>query len=408
MRGWRLLSWLVPVAVLSAGCRDRPGPVDPSEAGLFGRYVALGNSITAGAESGGINDSTQANAYPVLIASRVGAPFSVAELRRPGCPPPLVGPAPLTDERVDGADPLSCAGVRLPIPQPLQSLAVPGFGIADALTVPEGVLGLIYRQIFGNRSLVQAMADANPTLVTVWLGNSDALGAATTGDVDQLTPLASFTASLSSIVSAMAGVPTLIDAVLIGVSNPLHAPLLQPGAYLWLVAQDPEGAALLGKPVSDTCAPVGPGAEPNPLAANLLSLSILADVGLAEVSCVDDAPYVVNEAEQAEITERVAAFNAAIRENAEANGWIYIDSNQEIITPLLADPEQIRKCQGLAAAATAEALRAAVEETCPRPTAQNFFGAALSFDGVHPSRAGQQVVADVLLAALEGKHGPDL
>ena len=39
-------------------------PVDP----LFDRYVSMGNSITAGFQSGGINDSTQQQSYAVLLA----------------------------------------------------------------------------------------------------------------------------------------------------------------------------------------------------------------------------------------------------------------------------------------------------------------------------------------------------
>ena len=39
-------------------------PVDP----LFARYVSMGNSITAGFQSGGINDSTQQQSYAVVLA----------------------------------------------------------------------------------------------------------------------------------------------------------------------------------------------------------------------------------------------------------------------------------------------------------------------------------------------------
>src|SRR5439155_18127956 len=39
-------------------------PVDP----LFDRYVSMGNSITAGFQSAGINDSTQSQSYAVLLA----------------------------------------------------------------------------------------------------------------------------------------------------------------------------------------------------------------------------------------------------------------------------------------------------------------------------------------------------
>ena len=59
-------------------------PVDP----LFDRYVSMGNSITAGFQSGGILDSTQQQSYAVLLAHAMHSPVFVPSLRRPGCPPP--------------------------------------------------------------------------------------------------------------------------------------------------------------------------------------------------------------------------------------------------------------------------------------------------------------------------------
>jgi lysophospholipase L1-like esterase len=78
------------------------------------------------------------------------------------------------------------------------------------------------------------------------------------------------------------------------------------------------------------------------------------------------------------------------------------------VRPLLASPDQLRKCQGLLTADTPETLRLAVEQTCPHPTAPNFFGSSVSFDGVHPSREGQQLIADFIRAKLLEKHGPGL
>jgi len=56
---------------------------------IFRNYVALGNSITAGWQSGGINDSTQQQAYPRLLATQMGTPYRYASLVAPGCPPPV-------------------------------------------------------------------------------------------------------------------------------------------------------------------------------------------------------------------------------------------------------------------------------------------------------------------------------
>jgi len=62
-----------------------PPVVDP----LFDSYVAIGNSITAGFQSGGINDSTQRLSYAALLARQMGTRYAFPSLRMPGCPPPL-------------------------------------------------------------------------------------------------------------------------------------------------------------------------------------------------------------------------------------------------------------------------------------------------------------------------------
>src|SRR5215217_9510805 len=62
-----------------------PKVVDP----IFRNYVAIGNSITAGYQSGGINDSTQRQSYAVLLARAMGTRFAYPSLAMPGCAPPL-------------------------------------------------------------------------------------------------------------------------------------------------------------------------------------------------------------------------------------------------------------------------------------------------------------------------------
>src|SRR3954468_24805175 len=90
------------VAVLMAcdAQRDAVGPTNLNST-IFSSYVAIGNSITAGWQSGGINDSTQQQAYPRLLATQMGTPYKYASLVNPGCPAPVadfqtqakVGPA---------------------------------------------------------------------------------------------------------------------------------------------------------------------------------------------------------------------------------------------------------------------------------------------------------------------------
>ena len=74
------LTTLTRVAALSAvvalaACSDKKellGPSTPVGGEIFKSYVAIGNSITAGFQSNGINDSTQRQSFAFLLAGRSG------------------------------------------------------------------------------------------------------------------------------------------------------------------------------------------------------------------------------------------------------------------------------------------------------------------------------------------------
>jgi len=87
------------LALLAAACHEDElfTPLTPSYKGgaMFTRYVSFGNSITAGFQSGGLNDSLQGLAYPVLLARAMGTTFYyprinyVPSLNLYGCPSPI-------------------------------------------------------------------------------------------------------------------------------------------------------------------------------------------------------------------------------------------------------------------------------------------------------------------------------
>jgi hypothetical protein len=82
----------IGAVIVVAACQsngDVFGPNPPTGGEIFRSYVAIGNSITAGFQSGGINDSTQQQAYPRLLAIQMGTPYRYASLVLPGCPPPV-------------------------------------------------------------------------------------------------------------------------------------------------------------------------------------------------------------------------------------------------------------------------------------------------------------------------------
>ena len=400
--------------------------VDATAGPLFNRYVALGNSITAGFQSGGIVDSLQLRAYPVLLAARAGTDFGVPLLARPGCPAPFT--APLTPPV--GTPPCALRQ-ETNVPPVVQNLAVPGARLQDLFTLPTNASQrTLYTLITGGRSQVQAMLDAQPTFVSVWIGNNDALLAATGGILGApaagadslLTRLTAFQANVTALAGAI-NESTAEGAILIGVVDPVVAvPLLQPGAYFFL-ARDPATGAFRGKPVNNNCSPVTPLGQPNPLAANMVSFQIVTSA-LPEINCDPaTAPgggaFLLDAAEIAVVRTRIAQYNAAIQAAATANNWAYVDPNV-LFAQLAAQTttvggqplfQNVRKCQLLATATTAAAFQTAVLRSCPvtGPTAApNFFGSLFSFDGVHPSTAAHRILAGTLAAAINAKYGTQL
>jgi hypothetical protein len=197
---------------LATGCRsdETLDPPDLSNnSGLLERYVSMGNSITAGFQSAGINDSTQLQSYAVLFAQQAGAPFYVPLLNKPGCPAPFTINSTSPPTRLGGAGSSDCAlrnGAALPY---VSNVAVPGvtsFGVRDNFS-PFGGTNQLTQFILGGRTQVKAMLDAQPTFVSVWIGNTDVLGSLTSssnpGVPALVTPEAAFEANYGPILDSI-------------------------------------------------------------------------------------------------------------------------------------------------------------------------------------------------------------
>src|SRR5260370_34427215 len=140
-------------------------PVDP----LFARYVSMGNSITAGVQSAGINDSTQQFSYAVLLARAMRSPFFPPLLNRPGCPPPYTNV--WTGARVGGGTATTCALREIPpIPPPyISNTAVPSAEVIDIYrNVDTAANANPLTQLFlRGLTPVHMMAEAQATFVSV-------------------------------------------------------------------------------------------------------------------------------------------------------------------------------------------------------------------------------------------------
>jgi GDSL-like lipase/acylhydrolase family protein len=392
-------------ALLSAsaitGCSSDNGvvggkPADP----LFKTYVSIGNSITAGYQSGGINDSTQRQSYAVLIAQAAGTGFRIPLLNRPGCPPPIDNF--LTQHRVGGLTAESCA-LRTPTPTPgaLNNVAVPGatsLSPTGAVPGPDTLVeNALTTFILGGETQVQRAAEAQPTFVSAWIGNNDVLNASLTGILpvtpgisNGITSLADFTTNYKNLVKSLKAIPSIKGGVLIGVVNTANVPLLFPARALYVpevkgAFDQVAGATTVIDPT--TCPP-----STTSLINFQLAAAIRAHTHPATVYCEAlPAPfqplgnvYVLDAAEQAAVTDTVTAYNTLIAAEADTLGFAFFDPNPPLVA--LKTSHDVPDFPDLAA-----------------PTAP--FGIYFSLDGVHPAAAAHVLLANDIIDAINAKYG---
>ena len=379
--------------------RDAVGPTDLANP-IFLRYVAIGNSITAGFQSGGINDSTQRQSYAFLLAQAMGTRFAYPSLVKPGCPPPIANTQ--TGALVDGAAAGSCAlRVKSSVTDVLNNVAVPGARALDPTSSSTAASNALTTFILGGKTQVQRALEADPTFVTVWIGNNDVLQAGLSGILVPTPALGQngiestpqdFQTKYDALISALtAGAPDL-RGVLIGVAQVGYLPSLSPGSLIFgsLAAQAGISAGA-GTPVT-----VLPNCSGSTSLINVpqLILAIRAGTHPAVISCAPGALpapvgdiFVLDPQEQATLSATITAYNDYIQAKAAEIGFGFWDPNELF------------------------AARKASGEIPPFPnlaSPDQTFGPLISLDGVHPSGAAHVLIANALIDVINQTYGTSL
>ena len=395
------------VALLAAACNNEgllTPPVPPYAGGaLFQRYVSLGNSITAGFQSGGINDSTQKQSYAVLLANAMGSVFTrpsinyVPSLGLFGCPAPIdsLFTASGIPHRLGGASAAPCSLRSAPLPSFISNVAVPGATSFDPFHAgPTPFANVLTQLILGGRSQVQAMRAAQPTFVSVWIGNNDVLGSATdtanAGNPALVTPVATLLAHYDSLLSGIDSTPSIKGGVLIGVADVAGIPYLSYGVIYF-------GAKLANKlpptmVVLPNCAPRTSGGIGDTVLVPFrygFGLIGRAQAGVTDtLDCAND--HNIEPAELANLHATVAGYNAGIATRAAARNFAFADPN-----PLLA---------ALRAPTDTVDVRAFPYTPPDTAAVSRPFGKAFSKDGIHPSAAAHKLIANALIQAINAKY----
>ncbi|HTA74595.1 MAG TPA: SGNH/GDSL hydrolase family protein, partial [Gemmatimonadaceae bacterium] len=228
MTRYLTMSLAAAAAVALAACDSDKIVTPPATSlntGIFKSYVAIGNSITAGYQSGGILDSTQQESFADLLAHAAGTRYAYPSLVAPGCPPPIVNFQ--TGARLGGATATTCLGrTASTVTAILNNVAVPGAAVADLTALTTANSNALTTFILGGKTQIQKALDAQPTFVTVEIGNNDVLPAAlsgvpvpTAGVSPGITPVDSFVVQYARAINQLTSAQPKLKGVLLGVFN---------------------------------------------------------------------------------------------------------------------------------------------------------------------------------------------
>ncbi len=187
---------LIVLIMIVASCSDfkKTSVVTPPSNGTlnFTTFVSLGNSLTAGYQSGALFESAQEWSYPADIAKQAGA----AGFVQPLMPDPGTGALMSVTSLSGPVISTGSATVTLPtnsssLSRPYNNLGIPGavlFDLTDttdfsskSVARSNPFFSLVLRnKVFGSSPVAQALT-LKPTFMTVWIGANDVLGYATSG-----------------------------------------------------------------------------------------------------------------------------------------------------------------------------------------------------------------------------------
>ncbi|HEX8505247.1 MAG TPA: SGNH/GDSL hydrolase family protein [Hymenobacter sp.] len=240
----RSAPFLAVLGLTLGGCQPDLDDSPKSSAGQadFSRYVAVGNSLTAGFGDGGPNSvgglslEGQLNSYPNLLAGQfkvvgggdfVQPLFNANQANGSGFlkltgfttpESPIIGFEGTNTANVPGSLTASRTLLAKYTGPTNQNLGVPGIKVADVTTNGYGLNNPVDFNPYFERLLPSGAAGAanylqyvgaqvtavKPTFFTNWLGNNDVLAFATGGGVDDvLTPVAEFTTKYNAVVDAL-------------------------------------------------------------------------------------------------------------------------------------------------------------------------------------------------------------
>jgi len=425
MKNFKNYLYILAASALMAACKpviNTPRPTSGSAD--FTRYIAVGNSLTAGYADGGLYLAGQLNSYPSIIAQQmqiVGAGSFTQSLFSPS-QASGTGYQKLTGFDAFGNPILTAVAataVRGTITLPglgtiplftkytgaLENYGVPGIKLNDMDNPAYGNGNPYYERLLPGNSPTNTTAyidfiTAQPfTFFTNWLGNNDALAYATSGGAgDVLTDVGIFSSKYTTLIGRLTangqkGVcATIPDVTTIPYFNTVTVGAILAGVQAAATkAGGPVPQALVINAADPT------GTTYTPRAATSADLIVLTfptskigtttstnpyPYGLTPQNPIENQ-YVLDANEIALVKSHVASYNNTIKSVASSKGLAVFDAFQ-FLTNIKASGYLVN---GLSL------------------NSNYISGGIFSLDGVHLTPRGYAIVANQFISAINAQYG---
>lgn len=429
----KILFSVVLFLLIIIGCDDysdltpptTPAPPSTGTAD-FTRYMSIGNSLTAGYQSSALYQSGQIYSYPNLIAKQVGLnSFAQPLVADPGIGGLIkiqsLNPFITTREPVQGGAP-----INLNYQYPYNNMGIPGIVLADVINATSSsnsfskspFIDLVLR---GKGSQFNQAKLLHPTFLTLWIGNNDVLGFATSGGVKPPTPTSSttFAVLFNQLADSIATLGTKVVVANIpsvtaipffttvgpGVAQKLAA--LQIQGFYYQKHGEYNGSAgattqlssysvlltLVGQTyMADLGKASGRFWKDNNIdISQLIGAGILDTTklfGLDPKNPIPDA-LILDDVEITTANQSVADFNSTISSVANSKGWGFVDMNT-FFNNIRSNDADGTLINGIRFRTTFVS------------------GGLFSLDGVHPTSQGQAIIANEFIKIINSKFGASI
>lgn len=396
-----------------ASCKPNIDTVAPDKGTAdFTRYIAVGNSLTAGFSDGGLYLEGQQNSYPEMIAAQMksagGGSFSTPFF-----------PA----DKFNGSGYLKLTaltnGVPTIVPETsnlavrgqagtvilytkyagdIDNYGVPGIKLVHSRIPNYGAAnGYFERMLTGeygtNPTTYLDFVTAKPfTFFSNWLGNNDILGYATAGATgDAPTPKGTFASEYSIVIDKLTSTGAKgVVATIPDVTKVAYFRTVTLKTLLAAVNATPEGASIKEIYIQPGVGPSRPATAEDLFTLPLSSANLIGKApngipyGLHPANPVE-SKYVLDKAEALIVNDYVTAYNNSIKAIANAKGLALMDAHA-----MLNEYGAGKSVNGI-------------------PVSAAFIqGNLFSLDGIHLTPLGYAITANAFIKAINDKYGSSI